>query len=790
MNRTRFSHCWSVLCAALLLAGCAAPTSPIPTQEVSTKTPTQTITPSPIATRTPTPSPTATQVPTYTPTPTAVPLTATAIAASNNHTCAVTDRGGVMCWGYNGTGQLGDGTTATRLTPVDVVGLTSGVVSVTAKSWHTCALTVGGGVKCWGGNWSGELGDGTTEQRLTPVDVVGLTFEVVAVSAGGDHTCALLTNGGVKCWGSNESGQLGDGTTEQRHTPVDVVGLTSGVKSISAGYYYTCAVTTSGGAKCWGGNWDGALGDGTTTEQQLTPVDVAGLTSGVKSISAGYYHTCALTIHGGIKCWGVNNHGQLGDGTTEGRHTPVQVLGLTISATDIAAGASHTCARTTSGGVKCWGDNQNGQLGDGTTQQQLAPVQVEGLTSSVMAITAGGGWTWINMVEAHTCALTTSGSIKCWGSNGYGQLGDGSGEGWLTPGEVVGLTGGVTAIDAGNSHTCALTTGWGVKCWGSGRGGDNTSMLTPVDLEGFTRGVTVVSTTGCEGMTCVLSTTSGVTCWRYTCDPEYTDDTEELASEVGAISAGFQHACALTVSGGVKCWGHNYSGQLGDGTSIDRQSPVNVVGLASGVSVISSGGLHTCALLTNGGVKCWGRNFNGQLGDGTTEQRLTPVDVVGLTSGVQAISASMNYTCALMASGGVKCWGSNWSGQLGDGTTEQRLTPVDVMGLTSEVVAIDASNDWHGGRHTCALITSGGVKCWGANEYGQLGDGTSEQRLTPVDVVGLTNGVVAVTVGADHTCALTTEGNVVCWGSNHYGTLGRGTAAIQTTPVDVVGFGP
>ena len=790
MNRTRFSHCWSVLCAVLLLAGCAAPTSPIPTQEVSTETPTQTITPSPIATRTPTPSPTATQVPTYTPTPTAVPLTAIAIAAGSSHTCAVTDRGGVMCWGDNGTGQLGDGTTATRLTPVDVVGLTSGVVSVTARSGHTCALTVGGGVKCWGGNWSGELGDGTIEQRLTRVDVVGLNAEVVAVSAGGDHTCALTTSGGVKCWGSNESGQLGDGTMEQRHTPVDVVGMTSGVKAISAGYYHTCAVTTSGGAKCWGGNFDGALGDGTTTEQRLTPVDVVGLTSGVKSISAGYYHTCALTIHGGIKCWGVNNYGQLGDGTMEGRHTPVQVLGLTISATDIAAGASHTCALTTSSEVKCWGDNHNGQLGDATTQQQLTPVQVEGLTSSVMAITAGGGWTGFGIVEAHTCALTTNGRVMCWGSNEYGQLGDGSGEGWLTPGEVSGLTGGVTAIDAGNSHTCALTTGRGVECWGSGRGGDNTSMLAPSDLEGFTRGVTIVSTTGCEGMTCVLSTTSGVTCWRYTCDPEYSEDIKGLASEVGAISAGFLHACALTVSGGVKCWGNNYNGQLGDGTTMNRQSPVDVMGLASGVSVISSGGSHTCALLTNGGVKCWGRNFNGQLGDGTTETRLTPVDVVGLTSGVQAISAGMNYTCALMASGGVKCWGSNWSGQLGDGTTEQRLAPVDVMGLTSDVVAMDSSNDWHGGRHTCSLMTSGGVKCWGANEYGQLGDGTTEQRLTPVGVVGLTSGVAAVAVGADHTCALTTGGGVVCWGSNHYGTLGRGTSAIQTTPVDVEGFRP
>jgi len=202
-------------------------------------------------------------------------------------------------------------------------------------------------------------------------------------------------------------------------------------------------------------------------------------------------------------------------------------------------------------------------------------------------------------------------------------------------------------------------------------------------------------------------------------------------------------------------------------------------------AVIAAGDYHTCALTTTGGVKCWGDNFSGQLGDGTTTKRVTPVDVSGLTSGVSAIAAGASHTCALTTTGGVKCWGNNSAGQLGDGTAPTNSsTPVDVSGLTSGVSAIAA-----GGFHTCALTTTGGVKCWGYNKFGQLGDGTKTARFTPVDVSGLTSGVSAIAAGVSHTCALTTTGGVKCWGDNFFGQLGNGLVTARTTPVDVVWLG-
>jgi alpha-tubulin suppressor-like RCC1 family protein len=353
-------------------------------------------------------------------------------------------------------------------------------VSVSAGSGHTCGLTDRGGVMCWGSNFNGQLGDGTTTDRYTPVYVKGLSSGVKAVSAGTTHTCALLTTGGVKCWGNNNRGQLGDGTKINRWTPADVIGLTSSVASIEAGGLDTCAVTIHGGAKCWGSNHRGRLGDGTTIDRS-TPTNVIGMFTGVAAIranDAGGAHTCALMIGGGVKCWGNNEDGQLGDGTTTEAHVPIDVSGLTSGVTSLALGTWHTCAAG-SGGVKCWGNNSLGQLGTGLTTTQLTPASVIGLESGALSVTTG---------RDHSCALLNGDSIKCWGSNSSGELGDGTTIGRLNPTDVISLTGSVSAISAGGDHSCALLADGGINCWGEnatgGLGnGDDSLLYSPIPVE-------------------------------------------------------------------------------------------------------------------------------------------------------------------------------------------------------------------------------------------------------------------------------------------------------------------
>ena len=346
--------------------------------------------------------------------------------AGSSHTCALTATLGVKCWGSNLSGQLGDGTNTERALPVDVSGLGTGVVAIAAGFAHTCALTNGGGVECWGDNFFGQLGDGTNTNSSVPVDVTGLSTSVIAIATGAYHTCALTVQGGVKCWGEGDFNQLGDGTRTNKSVPVDVAGLAGGVRAVAGGGFHTCAVTTVGGAVCWGFNGTGQLGNGTTTPSGV-PVGVSGLSGGVAAITAGWGHSCAVTTAGGAKCWGAGG-GQLGTGLVSGSDVPVDVMFLTNGVAGITAGTFHSCALTMTGGARCWGRSDFGQMGDGTFGGSTVYREVSGLASDVLAIAAG----W-----EHTCGLTMSG-VKCWGHNDSGQLGDGTNEDRNVPVDVPG----------------------------------------------------------------------------------------------------------------------------------------------------------------------------------------------------------------------------------------------------------------------------------------------------------------------------------------------------------------
>lgn len=326
------------------------------------------------------------------------------IGAGWAHTCVLTGAGGVKCWGN------------AAFVPVDIPGLDSGVAAVGAGGDHTCALSITGAVSCWGANDAGQLGNGATTSSLIPVDVSGLSNGISAIAAGASHTCALTSEGAVKCWGSF-LGQLRNGATTPSNVPAEVSGLASGITAVAAGQYHSCAVTTGGGVKCWGDNYAGQLGSGETTDLGVEPIDVSDLASGISGIAAGSSHTCALTNGGGVMCWGENELGQLGNGTNTGSNVPVNVLGLGSGIIAIAAGESQTCALTDGGGVKCWGSNYVGELGDGSTTDSSVPVDVLGLGSGVRAIAVGG---------LHTCVVMGGSGVKCWGWNYFGQLGTGT----------------------------------------------------------------------------------------------------------------------------------------------------------------------------------------------------------------------------------------------------------------------------------------------------------------------------------------------------------------------------
>ncbi|MFZ2958649.1 MAG: kelch repeat-containing protein [Candidatus Ozemobacteraceae bacterium] len=638
----------------------------------------------------------------------------------------------VYSWGYNAEGQLGDGTITERHSPVDVLGATN-IKAIAGGESHTVALKHDGTVWAWGNNAVGQLGDGTTTNRASPVQVTGLTG-VTAVAAGHCDSLAIKNDGTVWGWGFNSNGQLGDGTLTNRTFPVQVTGLT-GVTAVAAGYTHSLALKNDGTVWGWGYNAYGQLGNGTTLPlNQLSPVQVTGL-SGITAIAVGTYHSLALKNNGTVWTWGCNDSGQICDGLKPAsRTTPFQISGLS-GVTAVAGGGQYSLAAKNDGTVYAWGENNYGQLGDGSSINRLAPVLVSGLTN-VKAI-AG------SILGYHTAALKWDGNVWAWGRNDKGQLGDGTTTDRPTPVKVSGLDN-VSALGCGSNFTMTLKKSTQVAACGyngSGQLGDGTT----IDRKTLT---------------------------------QVKDSSGSVFAGVMALAWGTYHTIALKIDGTVWGWGNNV-GQLGDGTAISRSSPVKVVGLTN-VTAVGAGVLHSLAVKNDGTAWAWGINNKGQLGDGTTTQRNSPVQVSGLT-GVTAVVGGNTYSMAVKNDGTVWAWGINTNGQLGDGTTTDRYTPVQVVGLTG-VKAVAAKEN-----HSLALKYDGTVWAWGWNVNGQLGDGTNSQRTSPVQVSGLT-GVTAVSAGQTHSIAVINDGTVKAWGSNNYGQLGDGTTTSRNTPVSVAGL--
>lgn len=352
------------------------------------------------------------------------------ISAGGYHSLAICSDNTARAWGGNTYGQLGDGTGINRSVPGPVSFLT-GIIALAGGYEHSLALKNDGTVWTWGNNYYGQLGDGTIdttgcECKTTPVQVNSLTG-IVAIAGGYVHSLALKNDSTVWAWGNNEVGQLGDGTNTDRATPIQVSPLT-GILAIACGSGYSLALKNDGTVWAWGSNSSGQLGDGTNISV-TTPIQVSSLT-GITAITGGEEHSLALKNDGTVWAWGINNSGQLGDGTYLDKWTPLQINSLIGIVAITSGGTNHSLALRNDGTVWAWGKNYWGQLGDGTTIDKTTPIQVSTLTG-ITGIAAG--------MEGHSFALKNDGTLWAWGNNGVGQLGDGTLMDRLTPVQVLGL---------------------------------------------------------------------------------------------------------------------------------------------------------------------------------------------------------------------------------------------------------------------------------------------------------------------------------------------------------------
>lgn len=633
------------------------------------------------------------------------------------------------------------------------------------------------------------------------------------ISAGTGFSC-VIDAGAIRCKGAPPL----SGPFNQSFKAAPA--FSAPVTDYSAGRSHSCAVA-GGVAYCWGSwNYYGELGNFEYPPPN-TPTQVVGLPTGVDQLDVNDFESCAIAS-GAAWCWGRGSSGELGDGTrATDRRVAAPVTDLTAGVSDISVGQNHVCA-VVSAHAWCWGSNFSGQLGTGDHVGRAAPIEVDGLTD-VTAVAAGDGF---------SCAVA-SGVVKCWGKNDSGQLGSGLETASDTPVEVSGIDAGATAIAAGRDHACAIVATV-VKCWGGshhiGRGLLASSKV-PVQVAGLPSGVSELDAS--KDHSCAI-TGGRLYCWGegggvglggYGFDPAPSvylgyeahlefgatracwikegavgcqgeevgfspshprgGGSDTLSADVEEVSLGRGHSCAIE-DGAAVCWGGNILGQLGIGLENDPNRegsyyPEPVAFLEEGVTDIAAGAFFSCAVV-DAAAACWGFNGHGQLGRGDTDDSDGYADLVtGLDENVTAVAAGDDFACAIVASA-VKCWGSNDRGQLGDGSSVDSPEPVVAVGLDGGVTAIAAR-----GSTVCA-VKSGSLFCWGANTDGMLGDGSSVDRDEPIQVSGLTTGVTTVSVGARHACAVAASA-IKCWGSDIYGQLGDGKARSSTTPVDVLGMG-
>jgi len=695
------------------------------------------------------------------------------ISAGGNHTLAIKTDGSLWAWGNNRRGQLGDGTTTNRTTPIRI-GTDTNWATVSTGGSHTVAMRTDGTLWAWGWNEHGQLGDGTTTDRHNPVRI-GTVWG--SVSAGSAHTVAISSDGSLWAWGINNQGQLGDGSTTNRNRPARIGTATNWI-NVSAGDVHTVGIRRDGSLWAWGRKNSHRMSgfqsiSGTVIVYGSTPVRIGADTNWV-SVSAGWRHTIAIKTDNTLWAWGDNGLGQLGDSTNIIRDTPVQI-GAATNWASVSAGGVHSLAVRTNGTIWTWGSNGDtgwggdGRLGDGTLNDRNTPIRI-GTDTNWESVSAGGN---------HTVAIRTDGTIWAWGSNGQGsgfsagtgdgRLGDGTTNNRSSPVQVGIAPNWVPLIvSAGENHTVIIGTGGTLWAWGNNGHG----QLGDGAVDSRNRRINR-STTGRIGTN---------TDWE-------------------SVSAGANHTVAIKNNGTLWAWGGNAFGQIGDGTtgtglienwgrsepdlSQDRATPVQIGTDTNWVS-ISAGWRHTVAIKRDGTLWAWGQNSNGQLGDGSRTNRTRPVQI-GTDANWVSASASTDgsHTVAIKTDGTLWSWGWNEHNQLGTAWAECCCD----MKFSDTPIQVGTDRNWAsvsaGARHTVAIKTDGTLWAWGYNSSGQVGDGTTVNRITPVRI-GRDNDWITISAGGWHSVAIKRDGSLWAWGNNNGGRVGDGTTTNRNVPTRVI----